>query len=841
MLRLTIKNMVANRIRFALTTLGVVLAVSFVVSAFVLGDGLRASFTEVSENITDGIDLELRPVSEVGVPEPLTKDAVALVAAVDGVADAVANIEAAENAVRPVKSNGESIPTQGPPQLAFNWIDNEQLNPFSMVEGAPPDIGEFVIDFGSAARHDFVTGESYELLTPSGRTSLILSGTSSFGQDNSTLGAVLMQMNTTQAGELFAIDGISTVDIQVRADADIATVRAAVAAAVPDAEVVNNATVLDETTSAFTEEVDIVSNILLGFGGVALFVSTFIIYNTFAIVVGQRSRELGLLRAIGAGRAQLRRSVLGEALIVGAVASVAGIGGGIGVAKGLEALLGAAGVEFPDYPLILATRTIVAAVVIGIGVTMVAAISPARRASTVPPIAALRGVDEVHMAGSARRKVVGLGLFGIGVVAGFVGLTGVGSTTLTIAGVAVGAVGVFLGVTVLSPTAVGPVTALVAWPVVRVAGVTGRLARQNAARNPGRTATTAAALMVGLALVSTALIVGESVKTSLSTTLERVAMADYYITDQLAEVHFPSGLAEEIREDDLVIAAGGFSSFEARIDGEIQDVASVEFAQLDGLLDLNVRERSQDQDASTGVLISTDEAAASELRVGDILVADFATGLSVQATIAGTFSEQALIEEDYLFDTAGLNREGLEQPAEWVALTLAPGADPGEVAVLLAGLSDEFPQAAVETVSEFRQRLEGFVDDILAIVNVLVALAVVIALIGIANTLALSTFERTRELGLLRAVGMSRRQLRRMVRLEAAMIATFGAILGVAVGVLFGWGVVTALPDTFVSTLSVPASRIVVLVVVAAVAGVIAAWLPARRAGRLNVLDAISL
>jgi len=215
MLRLTIKNLVANRIRFALTTLGVVLAVSFVVSAFVLGDGLRASFTDVSENITDGIDLEVRPVSDFGDPEPLPMDIVARVAAVDGVADAVANIEAAENAVRPVKPNGENLPTQGPPQLAFNWVDNEQLNPFSMVEGTPPQIGEFVIDFSSADRHGFVIGESYELLTPSGRANLTLSGTSSFGEDNSTLGAVLMQMNTAQAGQLFAINGVSTVDVQV--------------------------------------------------------------------------------------------------------------------------------------------------------------------------------------------------------------------------------------------------------------------------------------------------------------------------------------------------------------------------------------------------------------------------------------------------------------------------------------------------------------------------------------------------------------------------------------------------------------------------------------------------
>ena len=354
MFRLTFKNLLANKVRFALTTFGVMLAVSFVVAAFVLGDGLRSTFTDVSEEVTAGVDLEVRNVADFGDAPPLPADTVSVVAAVDGVADAVASIEAADNAVRPIKANGETIPTDGPPQLAFNWIDNPQLSPFTLVDGAPPQIGEFTMDVDAAAKHGFVIGDTYEVMVPAGRVDLTLSGTSSFGADNSTLGAVLMQMNTDQASELFGIDGIGSVAVQVADGADVADVQAAVATAVattvPTAEVVDHATVLEETTSEFTDEINIVGNILLGFGGVALFVSIFIIYNTFAIVLGQRTRELALLRTVGADPKQIRRSVLGEALAVGVIASVGGIGGGIAVAKGIDALFGVMGVDLVRVP-----------------------------------------------------------------------------------------------------------------------------------------------------------------------------------------------------------------------------------------------------------------------------------------------------------------------------------------------------------------------------------------------------------------------------------------------------------------------------------------------------------
>ncbi len=853
MLRLTRKNLLANKLRLTLTTFGVVLAVSFVVAAFVLGDGLRSSFTDVSEEVTAGVDLEVRNVADFGDLSPLPVATVATVAAVDGVADAVANIESAYDAVRPIKANGDMIPTNGPPQLAFNWIDNQELSPFALVEGEAPGIGQFTMDLDSAAKHGFVIGDRYELIIPSGRVTLTLSGTSSFGSDNSTLGAVLMQMNTAEASELFGITdakgraGVNSVKVQLADGVDQTEVQASVHAAVsplsPAAEVVDHDTVLKETTTSFTEEIDIVGNILLGFGGVALFVSVFIIYNTFAIVLSQRTRELALLRVVGAEPRQIRRSVLGEALAVGVVASVGGVGGGIGVAKGIDALFGVMGVDLVDYPLILAPRTLLAAAVLGVGVTVLSAIGPARQAATVAPMTLLGGAGDPADARPGTRSFLGSGLLVGGITAGAAGLAGVGSTPVTVTALSSGAMAVFLGVTLLSPLAVGAVIAAVGWPMHRLGGVAGSLAQRNAARNPRRTATTAAALMIGLALVCTALVVGESIKATIGATFEQSAKADYYLTDELEEVRFPAALAADIRHSDMVAAATGIAPFQARIGGSVTDAAAVEFDQIEQLLDLDVTAGSFDRPEQTvehPLVISRNHAEASAAAVGDTVAVEFANGVTVNAAVVGIFDDQTIMTEDLLFDTGVLLQAGISADAEWIAVATKGSAQPAQVEALVEDLSERLPHASVETAAQFRDRINGMIDALLTMVNVMVALAVIIALIGIANTLALSVFERTRELGLIRAVGMTRRQLRRMVRLEAALVATFGAVVGVAVGLLFGFGVVKALPNAIASGLSVPATQIAILTAVAAGAGVAAAMLPARRAARLNVLDAIA-
>jgi putative ABC transport system permease protein len=841
MFRLTIKHLAANKVRFALTALGVTLAVSFVVSAFILGDGLRSTFTQVSEEVTAGVDLEVRNTADFGEPPPLPPDTVDAVSGIEGVADAVASIESGDNAVRPIRPNGEAIPTNGPPQLAFNWIDNPQLSPFTLVAGHAPQVGEFTMDLDAASEYGFVIGDTYELMTPGGRAHLRLAGTTSFGGDNSTLGATLMQMNTAQAIDLFGDGGIDSVAVELTDDADVTavqhTIATAIAGRVPTAEVVDHATVLSETTNGFTQEIDVVGNILLGFGFVALFVSIFIIHNTFSIVLGQRTRELALLRTIGAGPAQIRRSVVGEAFVMGVLASAAGIGGGIGIAKGIDALFGLMGVDLSEWPLIIAPRTWVAAALTGIGVTLVAALAPARRAATVPPIAALSGRTESGMAPSRRRVVTGCTLVAGGLVAAVAGLASPASAG---AGIAIGAMALFVGVAMLSPLAVGVVTRAFGWPMQVTGGVAGRLAQRNATRNARRTASTAAALMIGLTLVTTALVVGDSLKASMSSTFDRSAKADYYVTDELDDVRFPASLAERIDQSAEIAAVTGFAPVDARIDGTVASVVGVDFDQIGELVDLGVTQGGIVSGVPDPAVISADEAAAIGAELGDRLTVESPGGGRVDATIVGMFDDQAILSEDYLLDTGVLEAVGIVPDAEWVAFSFADDASQASRDAFVAGLADEYPYASVETGDQFRDRMAGTIDVILAMVNAMVALAIVIALIGIGNTLALSVFERTHELGLVRAVGMTRRQVRRMVRFEAALVALFGATLGVGLGLLFGYGVVGALPATFASNFSVPVPAILAVVLVAAGAGVVSALLPARRAGGLDVLDAIS-
>ncbi|HEC10979.1 MAG TPA: ABC transporter permease, partial [Acidimicrobiales bacterium] len=379
MYKLTLRNLLANRVRFALTLLGVTLAVSFVVSAFVLGDGLRRTFTDLSRDITAGVDLEVRPVAEFGDPPPLPFDSVETVASVDGVAAAVGILTAPDDSVRPIRSDGTGLPSSGPPQIAMAWVDNSDLSSFSIEEGSPPGSGEFVMDFDAARRHGFEIGGTYQFVTPTGRWDLVMSGTSRFGADNATVGAVLMQMNAEQAPQIFGLDGVSGVSVDLEPGADPETVVAQVSAALPGVEILDSAALTAEVEGEFNSQIDLIGNILLGFGGVSLFVSVFIIYNTFAIVLSQRTRELALLRAIGAAPRQVGTSVVGEALAVGIAASIAGLAGGVAVARGLEALFGLLGASLPDLPTVLAARTVIAAVVIGVGVTLVAALGPARK------------------------------------------------------------------------------------------------------------------------------------------------------------------------------------------------------------------------------------------------------------------------------------------------------------------------------------------------------------------------------------------------------------------------------------------------------------------------------
>ncbi|GJM37865.1 MAG: ABC transporter substrate-binding protein [Acidimicrobiales bacterium] len=847
MLRLTLRNLAARKARFAMTTFAVVLGVGFVVASFVMSDGLRSTFDGLSEDITAGTDLLVRPTSEFGEPTPLDESLVEQVIAIDGVDNAVAYIESDENEIQPIKADGSTITTSGPPQITFAWMEDTSIGTFTIVEGrAPLGPDEFSMDLDAAARHDFVVGETYDVITPSGVWEDVeLTATTRFGEDNTTVGATLMQVSLEEAQRLFGEPGsIDQVPLSLEDGADADAVMADIQTLLggASAEIVDQATVTAEQQAEFDEGVTIIGNVLLGFAIISLFVSIFIIYNTFAIVLGQRVREMGLLRAIGADAAQLRRSVLGEAVIVGVVASLIGLVAGVGIAALLNAVFEALGAQLPDYPTILATRTIVFALILGVGVTVVSSIAPARAAASVSPIEALRDGGAVTPDDGRRRLTVGGTTLGAGFGLGALGLFGPSLSTMgLILTLGLAAVMVFLGLTLASPAVARPLTGAIGWPLSKVMGTAGELARGNASRNPRRTATTAAALMIGLSLVTMGYVVGESVKTSLGNLIAQSVTADYVIAGNEDNSGISPALADELAATGQFSAVTGMRYDEARLGSDVREVTALDLGTIDELFDIDLQAGTIPDSEATDVILLHDELAADlGVGVGDTVPIEFAGGMTADLEVSAIYADKTIFEDplvpDQVFD------DGLAATTdEWIAASLPDGISTADVAPLLAQLQATYPQVDISTTSEFQQSFEDTIDSALLVVNALLALAIVIALIGIANTLALSVHERTREIGLLRAVGMTRRQTRRMIRWEAVLVALFGAVLGVAAGTVFGWGIVQALPqDSFGGSLTIPVAPIIQVVVLAALATLVAAWLPARRAGKLDVLDAIS-
>ncbi|MDH5289388.1 MAG: ABC transporter permease, partial [Acidimicrobiia bacterium] len=655
MLRLTLKNLAGNRVRFALTAFAVVLAVSFVVSSFVLTDGLRQQFDGLSAEIVEGTDLMVRPVEpDFGETPNLSDTIVAQVAATDGVAAAAPVVGAPDNAIRPIPPDGELISTNGPPQIAMNWVDNPALSSFTLVQGrAPRAEGEFAMDVDAAAAHGFTLGGTYDVLTPTGTVSETLTGLTRFGADNATLGATLMQFPTASLQRLTGETGVDSVAVAVAGGADRGEVQAALASLAPGTEVIDNATLLREQQDGFNQGISIMGNVLLGFAAVSLFVSIFIIYNTFAIVLGQRTRELGLLRLVGADPRQIRRSVLGEALVIGIVSSVLGIGAGALVAQGLTALFDALGASLPEVALVISARTVIVALVVGIGATMVSAVGPARKAARVAPIVALRDGAAAGTATGRVRLAVGTLVLAAGLALGGTGLFAASGTATVVSLLGIGAAAVFIGVTLVSPVAAVPVTRALAWPARATAGVAGRLAGQNAGRNPQRTATTAAALMIGLAAVTMALVVGESVKAELRSTVASSVTADYIVTEQSG--NFPAGLAATLDASPQVAAVSSFRLEEVRTGaaGETADVTGARLAEVPALFDLDVTEGSLTGWAGTvadPVAVAETEASRLGLAPGDTVGMDFGSGQHRDLTVVAVFADEYVVETPYLLD-----------------------------------------------------------------------------------------------------------------------------------------------------------------------------------------------
>ncbi|MGZ8631091.1 MAG: ABC transporter permease [Actinomycetota bacterium] len=853
MWRATFKSLLAKKLRLLLTAVSVVLGVGFVAGTYVLTDTMNAAFEDLFAQTSAASDVVVRSVSAFDSAasgpgggsgsddrEPLPASVLGDVAAVPGVAIAVGDVQGYAQMVDP--ATDEVIGGVGPPTIGTNW--NELAGDVLSLRGEsvpPTGPDEVVVDAGTARNFALGIGDRIRILFQGPPGEFTVVGVAGFGDADNLAGATLAVFDTDTAQEVLGKQGVFDAISVVGEEGVAATeLRASVDAALPDgAEAVTSTSVADEASKALQEGLGFFRTALLVFAFVALFVGSFIIFNTFSIIVAQRTRELALLRALGASRRQVVISVVAEAFAVGVIASVVGIVAGIGIAIGLQGLLGAFNIDLPSTSIQLLPRTIVVSLVVGVVVTVVASILPARRAGSVAPIQALREAGDTQPSRGlvGRRLAIAIAVTAAGAGALLYGLFGASSNGAAIVGA--GAAVTFVGVAMLSPLAARPVAGGLGAPLRRLS-MQARLGRENAMRSPRRTASTAAALMIGLGLVSMVAILAASLKASFDAALTETLKADFTLSTS-SFVSFSPQVGERVAALPEVEVASPFRQNGFRIDGATTFVTAVDPATVEAVATLEVSDGSVAalSEGDGMILVHREIAEEKGWSVGDQVPAQFASSGDVPLTIGGIFDENRLAG-DYVISLE--TYEGLysEQLDSFVLVKGAEGVTPDEVEAAVSAAVAEFPNVQVQNQAAFREQQAGFVDQLLGLVTALLAMAIVIALFGIVNTLGLSIYERTRELGLLRAVGMSRVQVKRMIRWESVIIAVFGAVLGVVIGVLFGWALQQALKNDGVSEFVVPVGQLVTYLVLAGLAGVLAAIWPARRAAKLNVLEAIS-
>jgi putative ABC transport system permease protein len=846
-LSLTLKGLWAHKLRYALTGLAVVLGVAFIAGTMVLTDTMEKTLEGVFESANDGTDVIVRRDAaidgELGTArDRLEAGVVDQVAAVDGVDTARGSIQ---GVTQLVEADGTTSATDGlGVTVGVNWIDDERLNPFSLPSGRAPGVaGEVVIDENTAEGQGWALGDSISVVTDAGPTELTVVGTATYGDTGGVPGSSMVATDDPTAQSLFAepgrYDSVVVAGAAGVTSADLAErIESSVAAPGSGLEALTGEQDTADKQSEVQDELAFFHQFLMAFAYVALFVGMFIIYNTFSIVVAQQMKDLAMLRAIGARRGQVLRSVVLESMVVGLLSAAVGLAAGVGLSFGLRALLAAGGLETPGGSLVVSSATVTTALVVGVGVSVLSAVVPAVRASRVRPMAALRDVAVDRSSLSLRRVAFGVLLTGSGVVSFALGLSASGQDGLPLIGL--GAMTVVLGVFTLGPVLVRPAIAVLGAPT-RLFGVTGRYARENAIRNPKRTAATASALMIGVALVGFITILAASTKDSIAAAVDESFRADYVVESGSSTQGFATSIEDDLRAVPEVELLSPVRSAPAEVDGSTADVMALDTTVVDELYDLKVTDGAIASVQDGAVAVTADKAREDGLAVGDEVSLRFADGESLALTVQAVFDGNAIGgEATWIVGLDTFEQHVADQFDRRLFVTVDPGVNEGETRDALDAALTEWPDAELQDQAQFKGRITAEIDQMLNLIYGLLALAVVIALIGITNTLALSVHERTRELGLLRAVGMHRRQLRRAVRWESLLIAVLGAALGAVLAIGGAWGVVKALEDQGITHLTLPPGQLAVILGMACVAGVLAATSPARRAAKLNVLEAIA-
>ncbi|MEX2275494.1 MAG: ABC transporter permease [Actinomycetota bacterium] len=843
MLRASLKSLLARKMRLALTGIAVVLGVAFVAGTYVLTDTMNAAFDEGFASASAGIDVVVRGESDfqevIGsasgggddrrpIPEAVLED----VSVLPGVASAGGEASGFAQFIDP--KTGDPLGGFGPPTLGSSWDPREIV--LRLVEGSPPaGPAEVVIDEASAQDVGARVGSKVEVVLEDGPSTSTVSG---LVDASDLLGVRVALFDLPTAQKLFDKEGqLDSITVVAEPGTDSGDLRAQIDAALPDGyEAILGTTQAQEGAESLKEGLGFIRTALLVFAFVALFVGAFIIFNTFSIIVAQRSRELGLLRALGASRRQVLGATLTEAAIVGLFASIVGVLAGIGLAIGLKGLLTAFGLELPGTGTQIEVRTLVVSLVLGVVVTALSAVLPARRSATVAPIEALReGTQAVPRASLRRRLIIGAIVSIAGVASLLYGLFAAASSQLQFVGL--GVFVTFLGVAVLAPLFARPLSSFIGAPLARL-GITGYLGRENAKRNPRRTASTASALMIGLALVAFVSVLGASLKASTTAALEDTLKADLIVLNPTFQP-LSTKAATQIEAVPEVDAVTRVRQEVFQLEKNTAFVTAVDPATVEQTTSVGMIEGSVDSLNDGMVLVFSGTAEDHGWTVGDVVPMRFAlTGLQ-EIQIGGLYDEDRLLD-DFVISLETYDANYLEGLDSFLLVKGSTSVPPKTLAGAVEGAVADLPGVEVQDQATFRETQAGFIDQLLNLISALLSLAILIALFGIANTLSLSIFERTRELGLLRAVGMTRRQLRSMVRWEAVIIAILGAVLGLTLGILFGWALQQALVSEGITELAIPTGQLIGYVIFAGLAGVVTALLPARRAAKLKVLDAIA-
>lgn len=845
MWKVTVRGLLSHRLRLALTALAIVLGVAFVSGTYVFTDTLNATFSTLFDQVTKGVDVAVRTQASYPSPQggtirdPMPAALRDRIARIDGVELAGGSVA---GYAQFVGENGRPVTTGGAPTIGMSYSPYAKLRAAGTLrEGRlPTGTNQVAVDAATARNQGFHVGDKVTILFQGPPRTFTVTGIIGFGQADNLAGATIAAFDLPTAQQLLGRTGkYDEIDVVAAPGVSATVLRDRIQAQVGPAYQVMTGQQLAQddvqTVGAFTK---FINYALLAFAAVALFVGSFIIVNTFGIILAQRTRELALLRCLGASRAQLLRSVLGEALLIALLASAAGFGLGVLFATGLKAVFSAVGFSMPTTSLQIQFRTVLVALSVGVLVTVGAALLPALKATRVAPVEGLREGTTTERAHSAVWRAVLGSLFaaaGAGLLV--TGLfTAVGNRLLDISA---GTVLVFLGTATLSPLIAGPLARVLGWPFAHWAGQPGRLARGNAERNPRRTAATAAALMIGLGLVGFVTIFASSVKVSVNGVLDRSVTADYVLTGAgTTSPGFSPQVVTRLARQPEIAAATGVRAGQFKLDGTTQQLYGIDPVTFTRVVHTDLVSGQISALSQGGVAVRQDVADAHGWKLGQSIAMEFPVGGVRTERIEAVYLDNHL-DGPYLLPLTEYQQRYPDQFDVLALVKAQPTATPAQSLAAVDRATSGYPSVQIRDQAEYRQQQADQVDQLLTLFYALLVLAIVIAFLGIVNTLALSVLERVREIGLLRALGMTRRQLRAMIRWEAVIIALLGAVLGLVIGILFGWVLVRALHGQGVTDFSLPIVTLLSFVGLAALAAVFAAVLPGRHAARTDVLKAI--